>query len=149
MMKFSILLAALLVPAGTVAFSFNTYDLGLSGLYPRQRFQSADFEPPVPKITRWDSRCYSGNVFLTPRGPLVSGKSRGPIILDAKGNLVWMDNKQFKQAMNLNVQSYKGKDYLTFWTKTKKNKKGGHKKHSKKSFVLVCCPPEYHNTTMF
>jgi hypothetical protein len=45
-----------------------------------------------------------------------------------------MENQQFEQAMNLNVQQYKGQDYLTFWTKKKKT---SHSKHSKKSYVLV------------
>ena len=64
---------------------------------------------------------------------MVSGAARGPIILDAKGELIWMNNDKWEQAMNLNVQKYKGKDYLAFWTKTKKTKS----KHSKKSYVMV------------
>ena len=62
----------------------------------------------------------------------MTGPARGPVILDPRGNLIWMGD-QFEQAMNFNVQKYKGEDYLTFWTKTKK--KG--KKHSKKSYVMV------------
>ncbi|KAK5045563.1 hypothetical protein LTR84_009181 [Exophiala bonariae] len=116
------------------AFSFNAYDLGLYGLYPRRHFQSVNLEAPALKTTKWDSRCDSGNIFLTPRGPWVTGHARGPIILDARGELIWMDNNDFEQAMNLNVQSYKGEEYLTFWTKSKKNK---HKKHSKKSYVML------------
>lgn len=120
---------------GIIAFSFNAYDLGIYGLYPRRHFHSVDIEAPELKITKWDSRCDSGNIFLTPRGPWVTGPARGPVILDARGELIWMDNKKFVQAMNFNVQSYKGEDYLTFWTKTKKNKH--KKKHSKKSYVMV------------
>lgn len=127
------LLASLSLP-GVAAFSFNAYDLGLHGIYPRQHFHSVALEPPAPKITEWDSRCDSGNLFLTPRGPSVTGPARGPVILDTRGNLVWMDTDRFHEAMNLNVQKYKGQDYLTFWTKTKKSK---HARHSKKSYVLV------------
>ncbi|KIW83543.1 hypothetical protein Z517_02788 [Fonsecaea pedrosoi CBS 271.37] len=116
------------------AFSFNAYDLGFRGIYPRQHFHSVDLEAPAPRITQWDSRCDSGNLFLTPRGPFVNGAARGPVILDARGNLVWMEHDQFEQAMNFNVQKYKGEDYLTFWTKTKKKR---HSKHSKKSYVLL------------
>ncbi len=119
------------------AFSWNAYDLGFHGMYPRQRFRSVDFEAPAPKITQWDSRCDSGSLFLTPRGPLVTGAARGPIIMDPRGKLIWMGSHQFEQAMNLNVQQYKGQDYLTFWTKVKKNKQ---KKHSKKSYVMVRLP---------
>src|SRR4051812_25712262 len=120
------------------AFSFNAYDLGFNGLYPRRHFHSVDLEAPSPKITKWDSRCDSGNILLTPRGPWVTGRARGPVILDARGELIWMENKEFEQAMNLNVQSYMGDDYLTFWTKSKKNK---YKKHSKKSYVMVSTSP--------
>ena len=43
----------------------------------------------------------------------------------------WIDNGKFEQAMNFNVQKYKGEEYLTFWTKTKKHTKP--KKHAKDS----------------
>jgi hypothetical protein len=137
-MRSSLLFAALPVPLVS-AFSWNAYDLGFHGIYPRQHFHSVDFEAPKTKITQWDSRCDSGNLlFMTPRGPSVTGAARGPVILDARGNLIWMDNHKFEQAMNFNVQQYKGKDYLTFWTKTKKTK---NKKHSKKSYVMVGATP--------
>jgi hypothetical protein len=132
-MKSSFFFATLSVPF-IAAFSFNAYDLGFLGLYPRQHFYSVDLEAPAPKITEWNSGCESGKLFLTPRGPLVTGRARGPVILDPRGNLIWMDNDQFTQAMNFNVQKYKGEDYLTFWTKSKK---GTHKGHPKKSYLMV------------
>lgn len=135
-MKYFLLFAALAEP-WAAAIAWNAYDLGFHGLYPRHRFHSVDFEAPEPKITRWDSRCDSGNLLLTPRGPLVTGAARGPVMLDAHGNLIWMDNHQFEQVMNLRAQKYKGEDYLTFWTKNKKTKKTKHAKHSKTSYVLV------------
>lgn len=113
-------------------------------MYPRQSFHSVDFEPPKSKITKWDPACDYGSLFFTPRGPLVNGAARGPVITDPKGNLIWMDNDQFEQAMNFNVQKYKGEDYLTFWRKAKK---GAHKGFPKKSYVMVCAPlPSVLNT---
>jgi hypothetical protein len=135
-MRSLLVLAAFTVP-WVAAFSFNAYDLGFHGIYPRQHFHSVDLEAPAPKITQWDSRCDSGNLFLTPRGPYVTGHARGPVILDARGNLIWMNNNEFEQAMNLNVQKYKGQDYLTFWTKRTKRNKKSHPKQPKKSYVLV------------
>src|ERR1700744_1235721 len=132
-MKPSLLFAALSAP-WAAAFSFNSYHLGLQGMYPRQRFHSVDFEAPRPKITRWDSRCDYGQLLLTPRGPSVTGSARGPVMLDAKGNLIWMDNGQFEQVINLQEQKDKGEDHLTFWTKAKKHK---HPKLPKKSYVMV------------
>ncbi|KIW46665.1 uncharacterized protein PV06_02317 [Exophiala oligosperma] len=137
-MKSSLLCAAVSVLSWTAAaFSFNAYDLGFHGLYPRKHFHSVDFEAPAPKITQWDSRCDYGNLFFTPRGPWVQGAARGPIITDPRGNLVWMDNHRFEQAMNFNVQKYRGQDYLTFWTKHRKTKHGKPAKHSKKSYVML------------
>jgi hypothetical protein len=138
-MKPFLFFAALPAPL-VAAFSLNAYDLGLQGWYPRQHFESVALEPLKPKITQWDSRCDYGSLFLTPRGPSVQGAARGPIILDAKGNLVWMGSGKFEQAMDLNVQRYKGKDYLTFWNKEKKMKKKDKKQHSKKSWVMVGTP---------
>ncbi|KAG0647534.1 hypothetical protein D0Z07_6549 [Hyphodiscus hymeniophilus] len=117
------LLAALHVP-WVATFSFNGYDLGFHGTFPRQHFHSVDFEPPKTKITKWNDQCDNGYLFLTPRGPLVTDAARGPVISDPKGNLVWMNNDKFAQALNFNVQSYKGKDYLTFWTKVGEGLKG-------------------------
>lgn len=138
-MKSSLLLAASSVVVPWVAaLSLNSYDLGFQGLYPRLSFHSVDFEAPKIKITQWDDRCDYDNLFFTPRGPWVTGNARGPIITDPKGNLIWMDNKEFTQALNFNVQQYKGEDYLTFWTKQQKTKKNGQKKKkSKKSYVMV------------
>ncbi|CAL3973431.1 unnamed protein product [Diplocarpon coronariae] len=135
------LVAALpLLASPVAAFALNTYDLGLRGLYPRQHFHSVNLEPLQPVITQWDARCDYGNLFFTVRGPSVQGLARGPVITDARGELVWMDNDQFHQAMNLNVQRYRGEDFLTFWTKhdhSKRKKKNGARKKSKKSFVML------------
>ncbi|RFU31497.1 hypothetical protein B7463_g4795, partial [Scytalidium lignicola] len=130
----SLLLFATLPVSWVAAFSFNSYDLGFHGIYPRRRFHSVDLEAPAPKITHWDSRCDPGHILLTPRGPSVTGQARGPVILDAKGNLIWLGHDKFEQTLNLNVQKYKGQDYLTFWTK---NKKTSHSKHFKKSYVML------------
>lgn len=56
--------------------------------------------------------------------------SPGPAMLDARGNLIWMEDK-FGQAMNFQVQKYKGQDYLTFWTGT------DHAAHSNGSYLMV------------
>lgn len=73
----------------------------------------------------------------------MSGVARGPAILDAKGELIWMDNTVFTQSMNLNVQTYKGKEYLTFWSKRVKTKHGKDSvkaKEPKTSYVMVRFP---------
>lgn len=39
----------------------------------------------------------------------------GPMIFDAEGELVWMEDT-YGQALDVKVQSYRGEQYLTFWT---------------------------------
>ncbi|THY31789.1 hypothetical protein D6D01_02802 [Aureobasidium pullulans] len=137
--KFVLLLTALYTSL-VVAFSSSSYDVGLRGIYPRRHYHTVDFEPPALRTTRWDSRCDYGSLFITPRGPWVSGAARGPAILDAKGELVWMNNTVFTQSMNLNVQTYKGKEYLTFWSKRVKTKHGKNSvkaKEPKTSYVML------------
>lgn len=99
------------------ALSFNAYDLGLSGIYPRQQYQTVGFEAPSVKFTQWDSRCDHGNLLLAPSGPGVPRQARGPVMLDSRGELIWMGNDRWKDAASLDVQRYKGEDYLTFWTR--------------------------------
>jgi len=67
---------------------------------------------------------------MSPRG--VNVPNPGPVILDSRGNLVWSEGK-FGQAMNLQVQRYKGEDFLTFWSGTS----GGP--HSNGSYYMVSC----------
>lgn len=93
-------------------FQSASYDWGLLGLHPRQTFKSFDLRPPLINFLHWDERCDIGYTLLTPRGTLVWQPA--PIILDGKGELVWMDDR-FGEVMNLNVQEYKGEQYLTFW----------------------------------
>jgi hypothetical protein len=126
-MRASLFFAAFPVTS-VVAFSITAFDLGFYGIYPRQRFHSVDFEAPVLKITQWDPRCDSGNLLLSPRGKAVSAP--GPVMLDASGNLIWMEDK-FGQAMNFNVQKYKGQKFMSFWMGT------DHAAHSNGSYVLV------------
>jgi len=100
---------------------------------------------PSPALSHSGIRasCAQDSLFITPRGPWVSGAARGPAILDAKGELIWMDNTVFSQSMNLNVQTYKGKEYLTFWSKRVKTRHGKDSvkaKEPKTSYVMVRFP---------
>ena len=126
-MKFCILMA---LPAVVRALSFNAYDLGFHGIYPTQRYTSFDHSSPSVRITKWDARCDSEDtyVLLSPHGRSVPNP--GPVILDARGNLVWM-NDRFGKTMNFQVQAYNGADYLTFWSGTSEGP------HSNGSYYMV------------
>jgi len=89
------------------------YDLGVYGAYRTQNYVSFGLSSPRASILQWHDRCDQGFIFLTPKGGSVSHP--GPMILDSKGNLVWMSDR-FKLATNLKVQRYRGQEYLTFWS---------------------------------
>lgn len=91
------------------------YDWGLLGLVPRQSYKSFQLKPPRWNHVQWDKRCDDGYTFISPRGHMVPRP--GPIIMDAQGELVWMEDK-YGQAMDFKVQRYKDNEYLTFWTGT-------------------------------
>ncbi|KAI0598638.1 Arylsulfotransferase-domain-containing protein [Biscogniauxia sp. FL1348] len=48
----------------------------------------------------------------TPKGKIVAAP--GPLIVDSRGNLVWTDDR-FGVVFDLQVQTYKDEQYLTFW----------------------------------
>lgn len=123
-------LLLLLQPVLVTALSWTTYDLGLYGISPTQHFVSTDLLSPFVNIAQWDPRCESDGalVFLSPRGLAVTDP--GPVILDARGNLIWTE-RRFGQITNLQVQQYKGQDYLTFWAGSSKGP------HSNGTYYLV------------
>ncbi|EME46366.1 hypothetical protein DOTSEDRAFT_70388 [Dothistroma septosporum NZE10] len=93
-------------------------DNGTYGYYPTHTFITEDtLNAPEINILQWDQRCDDGLLyFLTPRGWGI--RDPGPMILNSRGNLVWMkhfDNKFGGQAYDFKVQRYQGEDYLTFW----------------------------------
>ncbi|OJJ49593.1 hypothetical protein ASPZODRAFT_138978 [Penicilliopsis zonata CBS 506.65] len=88
------------------------YDLGLFGIHPTVSYESFDLQAPELNVIKSDPRCEDGHILLTPRGMFYP--EPGPLIFDNAGNLVWMENK-YGMVMDLKVQHYKGRDYLTFW----------------------------------
>jgi hypothetical protein len=89
--------------AAVRALSFSAYDLGFHGIYPSQNYLTLGHPSPWIQNSQWDSRCESDGalVLLSPRG--VHVPNPGPVIVDARGRLVWSEGK-FGQAMNLQVQ---------------------------------------------
>ncbi|CAK3918115.1 hypothetical protein AC578_9942 [Lecanosticta acicola] len=102
-------LLVLLFPALEPTF----FDLGLYGAYPSQHFATFPLCAPQPKHIRWNEKCDNGLILMTPNGPSV--ERPGPMILDSKGELVWMSD-DFGTTANLKVQNYKNESYLTLWS---------------------------------
>lgn len=91
----------------------TAYEWGLFGGYPRQDFKSSALRPPRMNTVQWDEQCARGYTLLTLRGTSVTKPTA--VILHGTGELVWMD-ENFGYIMNLKIQQYKGKQYLTFWS---------------------------------
>lgn len=92
--------------------SASWYDWGYYGSFPRKNYKSFGAQSPRPALVQTDDRCDDGYIFVEPRGVYV--ETPGPVVMDNAGNLVWMQT-QWGQAMDVKVQQYKGKDYITFW----------------------------------
>lgn len=100
------------------------YDLAVYGAYPSHKYVSFDLIGPWANVVQWDESCDDGYVLLSLFGPSVP--DGGPVILDARGNLIWMATG-FQSVLNLKVQRYQNQDYLTFWAGSKHGSMGeGH-----------------------
>ncbi|KAK6365265.1 hypothetical protein LTS17_011498 [Exophiala oligosperma] len=97
------------------------YDWGAYGACPLQSFVTTDLVAPRVNTRRTHPDCGRGLVLLTINGD--SAGPKGPAILDARNELVWK-SQGYGSATNLQVQHYKGQNYLTFWAGRKVGTKG-------------------------
>ncbi|KAI1750526.1 Arylsulfotransferase-domain-containing protein [Xylaria castorea] len=90
------------------------YEIGFYGLYPTTSFKSSEITPPRLNFPRWDEqKCSDGYYLIAQKGKIVSDP--GPTIFDSRGELVWADDS-YGVVFNFQVQTYKGENYLTFWS---------------------------------
>ncbi|KAJ4327521.1 hypothetical protein N0V84_002049 [Fusarium piperis] len=92
--------------------SSSWFDWGWYGAYPHSSYESFGAQSPWPLVVKTNDRCDSGYIFAETRGFYVDAP--GPVILDNAGNLVWMETL-WGEAMDVKVQRFNGKDYITFW----------------------------------
>jgi Arylsulfotransferase (ASST) len=79
-----------------------------------QHFHSApELEPPSIDVSVDDAGVGPGDIFAAPyKGP----GTTGPMIANQQGQLIWMDVVPLgEKATNLQVESYEGKEVLTWW----------------------------------
>ncbi len=82
-----------------------------SGDPPTKSFHSApDLHPTVVSVSS-DSDTSSGDIFISPDHTA----QRGPMILNAQGQLVWFDPIPGGKASNFALQTYQGRPVLTWW----------------------------------
>ena len=92
----------------------KAFDQGKYGIFVSERYKSSSLEPPRPNLFERHGICDNDEllIMLTPRGWAVPHP--GPTILDGSGRLIWTD-PSYIQPYNLQVQSYRGEKFLTFW----------------------------------
>lgn len=90
------------------------YKAGYDGPFPVQRYSSKGVRGPILNYWQHSEACSDGYVMLAPRGPAV--RKPGPMILDSEGHLVWFKEYEDWVTFNLNVYTFKGERYLTYWT---------------------------------
>ncbi|PQE11991.1 arylsulfotransferase protein [Rutstroemia sp. NJR-2017a BVV2] len=89
------------------------YDAGTYGVYPINTYMSTDIASPRVNILSKSEECRNDLYWVfSPRGRAVSQPSA--MIMDSDGNLVWTKSG-YDQIYNLQVQTYRGEQYLTFW----------------------------------
>lgn len=93
-------------------FGPSWFDYGLYGFYITRRYHSFELDSLAVELVKWDSQCSDEYVFIAPHGPSLDDSV--PMILDARGNLVW--RMPFPNGANdFRVQEYRGDKYLTYW----------------------------------
>ncbi|KAJ5485560.1 hypothetical protein N7539_005548 [Penicillium diatomitis] len=88
------------------------YDLGIYGFGPSRSYVSFEEQSLLVEITPRNAKCDPRYTLLAPRGDSVAHP--GPMILDARGELVWMKSDS-ATTEDFRIQRYKGQDYLTYW----------------------------------
>jgi hypothetical protein len=94
-------------------YQSTRFDSGRAGSWPHQKFASdTTVTAPILNFVRYGPQCQDElYTFISPYGGAVP--SPGPMILDQDGHVVWA--KAWGRTYNMNVQTYKGEDFITFW----------------------------------
>lgn len=99
----------------TPFYANHKYNEAAFGPYVTQTFKSNPQVTSVPIVNFMKpfANCDDGSyLFIAPRGQVADST---PMILDMHGSPMWASTKRYGEVYNLQVQSYKGEEYLTFW----------------------------------
>ena len=95
----------------------NNYEDGHLGEYPVETYKTTTYLGPKQDYFAYQAEgsCFRDDdlyTLLTPRGAGVPYP--GPAVLDSQGSLLWTESSS-GEPYDLQVQTYKGQQYLTFW----------------------------------
>ena len=92
----------------------DKYDKGFLGRTPAERYKSFPHSSSRLLQRTWSEQCSSDEYFfLAPRG--AHAPNIGPTIIDSEGHHVWFSGA-FPTTYNFRAQTYKGEQYLTWWS---------------------------------
>ncbi|KAJ5939760.1 hypothetical protein N7466_002894 [Penicillium verhagenii] len=91
----------------------SLFDDGFYGFYPTRKYVSFEYESPAVELAKWSPKCSDDYTFMAPHGSAV--ENPGAMILDSRGNLVWMMKPRSDKTQDFRVQEYLGEQYLTYW----------------------------------
>ncbi|RDW57800.1 hypothetical protein BP5796_12601 [Coleophoma crateriformis] len=97
-------------------FQSVEFDQGKFGPYPNRSYVATpQLIAPTLNFLQSSPQCDNGTyTMVCLRGDRIPTTAKSPMILDDKGQLVWM-NASYGETFALGVQKYNGSDYLTFW----------------------------------
>lgn len=101
------------LPVDDATSRWDAYETGALGPYPQVTFKSTSFTAPRVHVTKWDTRCdHDSYTLLAPHGKDMNDNKA--MLLDSRGELVWLHYEK-GSVHNLQVQTYRGRRYLTFF----------------------------------
>lgn len=113
-------------------------------IWPSQAYKSSPYRPPEMYITKYNQPLSSGLIFIAPYTS-APGLTNGPLIMTDAGQLVW--NGPTSQAANFRVQTYRGKNILTYWRSSTAKGPGAGRGYGEVVFldtsyneILTVCP---------
>ena len=118
-------------------FRDQEYDNGDYGGFPIEKYTTTSLVAPRANFYQYGGQCDDDGLYvmITPRGGDV--EMPGPMILDGNGTLVWT-NIAYRQPYNLQMQIYRGEQYLTFWAGNDAVRGHGAGMYYMVSFNLAC-----------
>lgn len=97
-----------------LAADAERYDRGLLGKTPAEHYKSYPHSSSRLLQRVWSEACRSDEYyFFAPRGAHLP--NAGPTIVDSEGHFVWFSGS-FPNTYNFRAQTYKGEQYLTWWS---------------------------------
>lgn len=113
---------------------WSEYERGELGQYPQVTYKTTRLSTPQIHTLKSSASCDTENhVLISPH----AGKTEDNkiMMLDSKGNLVWFLQEK-GSVHNVQVQQYKGKDFITYWIGDDENQ---FWKHGAGYYKMVSC----------